>query len=516
MPSFDIDSRFGRAWAVPGAGMAQAFGVDDTFDSSAYFNTVSPMTLDAMGYNTATEFWNTPESSYPKLMVREIDDRAYGMSTTDAIAGMQSAWRSEAFPNLNAGGYGVSTGGLGDPEGAGAWNNEWKNVNRWNSNILAAAQKVWSETGSADPMPMGLAIALKAMVMMESGGNPDARASGASLVNGSWLEAGGLTQITNDSWYSNEIDFSRIFEPDYNLYYGAKELLARFNQLGDDYGRSGGFDDLDRWKRAEFSTYSGAPDRSPGDNTAYQTYWDNMSKTWDQLLGASKSGGTGALSITWGGGEATISQEFGMTDFAKGHPEWYDYSSDYTVDGQPMGHPGIDVSMEANTQLFSPVAGTIEIAGGSSFYCDDGDGGHGCGPGVGELRIRLDNGDVLILGHMRDIKVQVGQRIQAGSFMGLSGDSNGGHVHIEYRKVSDKTQRGFEVIDPRLAIGGYAGQATMLHTDIGPRGNMRERIRAAMAGEPLPDVSVGISDVSWWGDALRNAMAGGPPERSTA
>jgi murein DD-endopeptidase MepM/ murein hydrolase activator NlpD len=143
----------------------------------------------------------------------------------------------------------------------------------------------------------------------------------------------------------------------------------------------------------------------------------------------------------WGGQDYPISQEFGHTDFSVRHHNWYSYGEGYGLDGYE--HPGIDIGMPAGTPLYSPVKGTVKIAGGVPYYTYYGNGQ----PGVGELLIETANGDEVILGHMGLIVVTEGQKVKPGQFVGLSGGDNGDHLHLETREL----QQGgwYRIVDPR-------------------------------------------------------------------
>lgn len=162
-------------------------------------------------------------------------------------------------------------------------------------------------------------------------------------------------------------------------------------------------------------------------------------------------GGTGGLaSLTHTPG--TVMQEFGDTDYSSTHEDTYAYAGQFGA----HGHTGVDYAVPHGTQTFSPVGGTVTIAGGSGFFKDSA----GDGPGRGELRITLDNGQVLILGHMANIGVRVGQRINAGDLVGLSGGSDGDHIHVEYRIPDPSTPSGWRIVDPRTYLSGAGGGTT--------------------------------------------------------
>ncbi len=152
-------------------------------------------------------------------------------------------------------------------------------------------------------------------------------------------------------------------------------------------------------------------------------------------------GPVGPLATIWGGLDFPLSQEFGHTDFSVSNPSMYSYGTEYGLDG--LQHPGLDVGMPAGTWLYSPVEGTVKIAGGTPYFTFYGNGRLG----VGELLIRTDAGDEVVLGHMGAISVQAGQRVTVGQFVGLSGGENGDHLHLEAREW--QSTGGFLIVDPR-------------------------------------------------------------------
>ena len=170
--------------------------------------------------------------------------------------------------------------------------------------------------------------------------------------------------------------------------------------------------------------------------------------------GFAPGGGGGDIYSAMLGGQSDyrITQEMGLTDFAQGAGAWmYGYASAYGV----QGHAGVDIGLVPGTPVYTPVGGTVVHSGGTGYYTDE---RYGNSPGTGEFRVRLDNGDELILGHMQSINAQVGQRVNAGSQIGLSGTYNGGHVHVEYRQLTPgATSSGFTAIDPQQALGGGMG-----------------------------------------------------------
>lgn len=233
------------------------------------------------------------------------------------------------------------------------------------------------------------------------------------------------------------------------------------------------------WQGVANVYYSGDPTgrTTPSDSRQYGStaqYGNDILNFWEilepggpsrvgsapSLFGNSGFGSMGSMGLgiesIWGGAQVPLTQEFGLTDFAKTKlGSWYSYATAYGV----QGHAGLDYGTQLNTPIYTPVSGTVVYAGGTGYYTDE---RYGNRAGSGEFRIRLDNGDELILGHMASISVRPGQRINAGTLVGYSGTYNGAHVHVEYRQYTPgKTSSGYTAIDPRQALGGSLGIGQM-------------------------------------------------------
>lgn len=150
------------------------------------------------------------------------------------------------------------------------------------------------------------------------------------------------------------------------------------------------------------------------------------------------------LAALWRNQEFPITQEFGHTEFSISHGAWYAYGRDYGLDGYE--HTGLDIGMPAGTPLYAAFSGTVKISGGVPYFTFYGNGD----PGVGELQIEMDNGNVVILGHMGRIVVNEGERVEPGQFLGLSGGDNGDHLHLETREL--QPGGGYRMIDPRKSF----------------------------------------------------------------
>ncbi|MBA3280826.1 MAG: peptidoglycan DD-metalloendopeptidase family protein, partial [Acidimicrobiia bacterium] len=180
----------------------------------------------------------------------------------------------------------------------------------------------------------------------------------------------------------------------------------------------------------------------------------------ERIVPGGGGGPLGVLTAIWGNLDFPISQEFGHTEFSLNHPEWYHYGLDYGLDGRE--HPGLDIGMPAGTYLYAPVDGTVEIAGGTPYFTHY----NNIQPGVGELLIRTDRGDQVVLGHMGRIAVQQGQRVTTGQFAGLSGGYNGDHLHLEARELQPDGR--YRIVDPRDSFVATALGASSLPATAGP------------------------------------------------
>lgn len=173
----------------------------------------------------------------------------------------------------------------------------------------------------------------------------------------------------------------------------------------------------------------------------------------------------GKSTIT-GGKTFALSQDYGMTTFAasQSYPGGlYGYTDQYTKDGSYVGHMGIDIGVPLGTPLFAPVSGKVVQSGGVPFEYDDRyrDEDGNALPNTGGLRIELPNGDIVVMAHMQQITVNVGDTVTVGQPVGYSGESgadpndpgSGAHVHVEYRQYAPgQTGSGYLAIDPRTKL----------------------------------------------------------------
>jgi len=244
-------------------------------------------------------------------------------------------------------------------------------------------------------------------------------------------------------------------------------------------------------------------------------YLDGLAGTQPATSGNVAPIASGGMGSIWGNVNGPVSQEFGPTDWSNANPGMYKYAAAYGA----SGHTGVDIGLNVGTQLYAPVGGTVVHAGGTGYFCSpDTDPNGGCGPGMGELRLRLDNGHELILGHNSSISVQVGQRVSAGQPVAKVGSMNGGHVHVEYRVPDSGLPAGWRIVDPRGYLGAVPGYVPGLNTPGGapaipgqpggyqPALSYNQKLLYAAMGKPIPEAT--NYGPSGWAGYLYSAMKG--------
>ena len=330
---------------------------------------------------------------------------------------------------------GMGTGAL---DGGGAsLGGDWSGVDRWNREIEQARRDVFAKTGVSVPTNV-----IKAIMKIESDGQ-HLPANYAGYV--------GLMQVGPGSWgVGTDWDLTRATnDPAYNIFAGTMELARRYN---DAMSQNPNYD----WSNVATGYFSGhyepngASDRWNSDynyKKMFTDYWTQLEAGGATTGGVIPGGspvpaGTNGFTAITGGQSYPITQELGGNAM--------DYSNyDYTLG--VSGHPGLDIGMPLGTPTYTPVAGTVITAGGTPYFTDQ---RYGATPGMGELRIQLDNGDQMVFGHTQKINVQVGQRVTPGMLVAESGTYNGPHIHLEYLRAGANTQSGFQAVDPRQALGG--------------------------------------------------------------
>lgn len=118
-------------------------------------------------------------------------------------------------------------------------------------------------------------------------------------------------------------------------------------------------------------------------------------------------------------------------------------------------HSGLDLAMDIGTKLFSPTDGIVKKV------VDYGSENIGRG-----IIIETDTHQQVIMGHLSEAKVHVGQVLHEGDFVAYSGStgrSTGGHLHLGLKDV-DGTK-----INPESLLDGHKGIASerAMNIDIG-------------------------------------------------
>lgn len=122
---------------------------------------------------------------------------------------------------------------LGDPTGSVSNGGKWEDVNRWDKDIITAADRVEKEQGVRPPESR-----IKAHIMLESQGNPNAHQT--DNPRGTDYEGLGLMQITPLASVvgaglipkSEVKEGGAVMDPATNIYLGASELYYKYKDQG--------------------------------------------------------------------------------------------------------------------------------------------------------------------------------------------------------------------------------------------------------------------------------------------
>lgn len=404
-----------------------------------------------------------------------------------------SWWKADDAATQAQGGTvgqgGTATSGLGSPDSP-----DWQPVNRWDSLV--------SKYAAQYNVPANL---IKSVMRLESTGNPNA---------GSVQGATGLMQVMPDiHGYTRQ----QLLDPETNIRVGVSILRNNYDRWGS-------------WEDATKAYLAGVPNSTAVDanGTGVADYWNRILGFWDQLDTGVQSVGQGPgqnvapgavtqMGAIWGnatnpdGSPFPVTQEFGPTPFSLGEGAWmYEYSVGLLG---TYGHPALDIGMPIGTRLYTPMAGTVVVAGGSGSYLDD---NYQNTPQTGELRIQLDNGHQIVLGHTSAIHVTVGQRLEAGQYVGLSGTANGPHVHVEYVVPDTSMSSGWRAVDPREALAGlFTGQLSggqnMGAPGVGRPYTYNDLMRAGAMGQTIFPGLTSSANGGTWNSWLQRAMSGQIP-----
>lgn len=291
--------------------------------------------------------------------------------------------------------------------------------------------------------------ALAAMLWIETDGQANAV---------SHAGARGLGQIMPGTWTGLADPGDDPFNPEHSIKNAAKYFASLYRQFGSYenaaaayIGGPGGVVN----GRPRQGNFDGPGGVGGMDSAAYAARWAqnyNAIKSSAPINVTPIAPGAGGMASIFGGKTFTISQPMARTDYSTGPGAGvYDYGTEFGLDGDT--HTGWDIAAPRGTQFYMPagLTGQVVKAGGTGvFKSNNGPDG----PGRGELKILLSNGMEVIFGHSDQINVQVGQQVTAGQLLGLTGSSDGDHMHLEVRVRDPSTRSGWRIVDPSVLFGG--------------------------------------------------------------
>lgn len=146
-----------------------------------------------------------------------------------------------------------------------------------------------------------------------------------------------------------------------------------------------------------------------------------------------------------------------------------------------IAHTGIDLAMPEGTKLRSLFDGTVSVV-------FDGSGKIGKG-----VKIQTEDGREIIYGHMNDVDVKVGDHVDAGELIGLSGNTGnsfGAHLHFGMKdegQFIDPT----EYADTLANISGEIANKTGL---LGPLGELGVRTFRGHMSHKTEETIYGVLD----------------------
>ena len=305
--------------------------------------------------------------------------------------------------------------------------------------------------------------ALAAMLMIETDGG----AAGATAV--SHAGARGLGQVMPGTWTGLADPGDDPFNPEHSIKNAAKYFAGHYKTYGSYalaaaayLGGGGGVTN----GQPTVGNYDGPGGVGGTDSRGYAAMWQehyngiknrapvNVTPVVPNLgdpLDIDNTPGSLRYGSIFGGSNPSIGQGMERTQYSTGEgASVYDYGTEFGLDGDT--HTGWDVEVPRGTTFYMPagLTGTVVKDGGTGvFRSNNGPDG----PGRGELKILLSNGMELIFGHSDRIDVRKGQTITAGQLLGLTGSSDGDHMHLEVRVRDPSTRSGWRIVDPSILFG---------------------------------------------------------------
>ena len=330
---------------------------------------------------------------------------------------------------------GVPTGNV--PRGRIAGGGSWSAITRWRPQTWAA--------GRQHGVPWSM---LEAMMVVESGGDPDARGAGG---------AGGLMQVKPAVWSRLAAGFG------YDLGTPGGQIGMAAAILGGDVPDTRGMTPEQAFLRVYYPTPGlDVPGESGHTPRMYLEDIARYRRILEDAAGETPTttappAAVDPLSAILGGRPVPAISYGWLADAGL---DYYGYGVGHGTQRSTQ-HPAVDIPLPCGTPLFAPASGVVDCVGTAGTprwgqacgaYADD-------GGGVGNLTILLDPGAVkLTLGHCRGADVRPGQRVAAGQRVGTVGDFNGCHVHVE--TSVRRADGSYQLVEPVAALAAVMRGAT--------------------------------------------------------
>lgn len=114
----------------------------------------------------------------------------------------------------------------------------------------------------------------------------------------------------------------------------------------------------------------------------------------------------------------------------------------HPISGERKFHKGVDIAVPQGTKLYSAVKGTVI----KSNYSDS---------AGNQVTVQTESGWAVTFMHMSSRAVTVGQKVEQGDFLGLSGNtgnSTGPHLHLQVEDANNNTINPVFIIPQRCTI----------------------------------------------------------------
>lgn len=146
---------------------------------------------------------------------------------------------------------------------------------------------------------------------------------------------------------------------------------------------------------------------------------------------------------------------------------------------KPRFHSGLDITAKTNTPISASISGEVVSAGLDEKIIS---GSAKWNERYGNKVEILDNyGRRLVYAHLREVLVKVGDYVNQGDLVGLSGCSGGAripHLHFEIRKFNTSHSGEENTVDPLILLPEYDFSQLDMHFDEEPYNEIWEKFLA--------------------------------------